>query len=100
VDAVIAKNANVNSVAAEAANFFEAGVISSFSCFEVPQKNPQRSIHAEFHDGALKRRAGSGNYGHPHRSYSQIRFQVWVFKLLCTVTKLCALKPLSGKTIR
>jgi hypothetical protein len=81
VDDVVTKNANVNSVAAEAASFFEVGVILSFSCFQIPQKIPQRGIHAEFHNGALKRRAGSGNYGHPHRSYSQIRFQVWVFKL-------------------
>jgi hypothetical protein len=71
-----------------------------YSCFEVPQKIPQRAIHAEFHDGALKRRAGPGNYDHPHRCYSQIRFQVWVFKLRCTVTKLCALKPLSGTSER
>ncbi|WP_172899788.1 hypothetical protein [Bradyrhizobium erythrophlei] len=71
----------MNIVAAVAANVFEVGVILSFSCFQVPQKIPQRAIHAGFLERALKRRVGSGNYGHPHRSYSQIRSQVWVFEL-------------------
>ena len=44
----MAMNAAINSVAAEAANVFEVCVIFSYSCFQVPQVIPQRSIRAEF----------------------------------------------------
>jgi hypothetical protein len=52
-----------------------------FFLFTGPIENSSARDPRRVHGGALKRRAGSGNCGHPHRSHSQIFFQVWVFKL-------------------